>query len=115
MNEQQARYVRKLKVDQQCSLATVARLFYEEYGSTPYCNKSNAESAIYFDNDTVGASAKFHNFSDGEIPVKNYHISGFTFSKDVGKALCDKAMKIYGENYSDGWADFDPRYIVDDV
>ena len=33
MNDQQARLVRKLKVDQNCSYPTVARKFYSEFGS----------------------------------------------------------------------------------
>lgn len=106
MNDQQARLVRKLKVDQNCSYPTVARKFYSEFGSTKYCNENNAEAIMYFDLSKVDDGAQVHRFENGPLKVKDYRTIEFIFSPDVGKKLCLDACSFFEEDPSDGWLDF---------
>ncbi len=106
MNEQQARVVRKLKVDQKCPYPTVARKFYSEFGDTKYCNKSNAECIMYFDLDNASDGVKVHKFKNGPLKIKDYREVEYLFSPDTGKNLCLAACSFFNEDPGDGWLDF---------
>lgn len=106
MNEQQARFIRKLRVDQHCSYPTVARKFYSEFNDTKHCSKSDAECLMYFNLDNVEEGAQVHRFSDGDFAVKSYKVIEYIFPPEVGKGLCLAAAKFFEEDPSDGWLDF---------
>ena len=113
MNDQQAKEIRKLKVEQDCSYPTIARKFHQEFGETNYCNKDNADSALYFNLDKVSDGVQVHNFDEGPIPAKSYKLVEYLFSPDVGKALCLEAKTILNE-FSDGsWLDFEYNEVLD--
>ena len=82
MNEQQARFVRKLK----------------------------AEAVMYFDIDNQDVGVKVHQFKDGKLKVKNFKVVEFIFSPDVGKDLCLKACSFFEEEPGDGWLDYSDKY-----
>ena len=92
MNEEQARFVKKLKIDHGCSSATVARKFYEKFGPTKYCNEPTGY--IYFDLDAE--KAKMHNISkDGPFEASsNHRVIEKLFDDDCGEELYRAAARL---------------------
>jgi hypothetical protein len=111
MKEPQARFIRKLRIDQNCPLPTVARMFYDRYGDTSYFTKKDAKSVMYFDEDQPEESVKFHSFSDGPVPAENIRVTGYVFSEKEGSSLCSKAMEVLEESPADGWAETDREVV----
>jgi hypothetical protein len=107
MNDKQARCVRKLKVEQDCSYPTIARKFHQEFGETDYCNKNNATSALYFNLDKVSDGVQVHNFDSGPIPVNEYKLVEYLFSPEVGESLCNAAVAFLNKFSDEGWSGFD--------
>jgi hypothetical protein len=103
MNETQARSVRTLRIDQNCSYQTVARKFYEEYGSTKYCKEPTG--ALYSNMDVNPLNVTQHIYADGDIPCDNYRIVENLFSRDSGFALCEAARTHFREDPGGGWSD----------
>ena len=110
MNDQQARFVRKLKGDQNCSYPTVARKFHQSFGNTQYTNEKDAEAIMYFDTDNVDDGVQVHRFENGDLPVENYRVVEFIFSPDTGKNLCLEACAFLEEDAGEGWLDFVKDY-----
>lgn len=108
MNEEQARFVRKLKVDQNCSYPTVARQYYNKYDSTSICNTKDAERVMYFDLTEDDPKIKTHMFteSDKDIPATEYKVVEYIFSPDIGIKLCLEARQILKDEIGDDWNDF---------
>jgi hypothetical protein len=106
MNENQARFIRKLKVDQNCSYPMVARHFYNEFGSTKHCNENNADAIMYFDLKNIDDGVKVHQFSKGPFNVKEYKLVEYIFSPDVGQRLVTLACSCLDEDPSEGWLEF---------
>jgi hypothetical protein len=106
MNENQARFVRKLKVDQNCSYPMVARHFYNEFGSTKYCNEENADAIMYFNLENVDDGVKVHQFETGDFTVKSYKLVEYIYSPAVGQQLCAKACTCLDDDPADGWLEF---------
>jgi hypothetical protein len=103
MTEPQTRTVRTLRIDQNCSYQTVARKFYEEYGSTKYCKEP--VGVLYCDVDSTSLQVKPHSYTDGDIPCDNYRVIENLFSRDHGFALCEAARLHFNEDPGDGWTD----------
>ena len=114
MNDQQARFVRKLKVDQNCSYPTVARKFHQAFGNNQHTNEENAEAIMYFDTDNVEEGVQVHKFENGDFKIKNYRVVEFIFSPDTGKDLCLEACSFLEEDAGDGWLDFVSDYEASD-
>jgi hypothetical protein len=106
MNEQQASFTRKLKVDQNCSYPMIARKFHGEFGNTKYCNEKNAQAVMYFDLDNASKGTQVHKFENGPLKVSNYRLVEYLFSPEVGQQLCLIACSVLNEEAGDGWLDF---------
>jgi hypothetical protein len=103
MTEDQARYIRKLKVDQNCSYQTIARMFYQENGTTTHC--SSPESVLLHNLDVDPPAVVHHRLSDGDIPYKKYRVIEHLFSVSAGQSLCTAARKELKEDITAGWSD----------
>jgi hypothetical protein len=110
MNDQQARFVRKLKVEHNCSYPTIARQFYNEYGDTTLCSKDNAERVMYFDMEDIDSGVKIHNLREGSIPDSSIRVVEYIFSTATGESLCSHARSFFDETIGDGWSDFSNEY-----
>jgi len=108
MNEQQARFVRKLKVDQNCPYPTIARQYFNSFGDTANCSRHDAERVMYFDLTKDGdPTVSTHEFKNGkDIPSTEYRVIEYIFPTTVGQKLCNEARKFFKEDPGDGWGDF---------
>lgn len=100
MTEQQARYVKKMKIDQGCMDSMIARKFFNEFGPSAYCSKDHAESVLYHGED---GRTKRHVFIDGKMPRGS--VVEYLFPDNVGKTLCEAARKSLKEGADEGWFD----------
>jgi len=90
MTEEQAKFVKKLRIDHGCSSATVARKFYEQYGSTDYCDTPTGY--IYFD--VPAGTTKVHNITrDGRfVESTDKRVIENLFDSTCGESLYRAAM-----------------------
>lgn len=100
MTEQQARYVKKMKIDQGCMDSTIARKFFNEFGPSNQCSKDHAEAVLY--SDTKGQTQR-HVFSNGKMPKGS--VIEYLFPDSVGNTLCESARKLLKEGVDEGWFD----------
>jgi hypothetical protein len=93
MTDQQARFIRTLYYDQSCSLQTVARKYYEEFGASSICKDPTA--IIYYDN--INKKSVYHNYdTDGDITCERYNIIEILFSDKEGMSLISMSDKTLG-------------------
>jgi hypothetical protein len=99
MTEEQAKFVKKLRIDHGCSSATVARKFYEKYGSTDYCDTPTGY--IYFD--VQSGSTKVHNIiKDGcFVEDTDKKVIENLFDSTCGDSLYRAAMSQLKEDIVD--------------
>lgn len=103
MTEEQARYVKKLKVDQNCSYQTIARKFCEEFGKTKHCMQP--ESILLHNLDVEPPAVVNHKTQDGDIPYKEYRVIEYLYSSTAGQDLCTAARSQLSEDVTAGWGD----------